>query len=176
MCSRPDHANEILDVVDENDHVIGNAVRSDVHRLALRHRAAHVLVFDDSGHLLLQRRALHKDVNPGLWDTSAAGHVEQGESYESAARRELLEELGIRAREPLIAISRLQAEPETGWEFVEVFKYIHSGDLDTDKTEIIETRWVPIQVLNHRVFEEDPSLTLSFRKIWARVQGDLKQE
>ena len=168
MCSPPETTDEVLDLVDENDTVIGHANRRDIHRLGLRHRAVHILVFDMDDHLLLQKRALHKDINPGLWDTSAAGHVEMGESYDDAARRELLEELDIQS--PINAIGQLQAEAETGWEFIKIYRCHHPGQVNPDPNEIIETAWVPIGKINDRVREEDPSLTLSFRRLWAEVQ------
>ena len=86
---------EILTVVDEHDRVIGARRRDEIHRLGLRHRATHVLVFDLAGRLFLQRRGLHKDSNPGLWDSSVAGHVDDGESYDQCCIREIKEEIGI---------------------------------------------------------------------------------
>lgn len=86
---------ELFDVVDADDRVIGQATRAAVHRDGLLHRSAHVFVFNSRGELFLQRRALSKDENPGVWDSSAAGHLDAGESYAEAARRELLEELGL---------------------------------------------------------------------------------
>ncbi len=59
------------------------------------HVAVFVWVFDARGRVLLQRRSPDKDAWPGRWDASAAGHVEVSESIESAACREILEELGL---------------------------------------------------------------------------------
>ncbi len=69
----PHDPDETFDVVDEADRVVGRATRAAVHRRGLRHRAAHVFLFDGAGRLYLQRRSLSKDENPGLWDSSAAG-------------------------------------------------------------------------------------------------------
>ena len=88
---------EWLSEVDEQDVVIGRRRRDEIHRLGLRHRSVHILVFNPGGELFLQRRSLSKDIHPGLWDTSAAGHVDAGEAYERTAWRELGEELGIGA-------------------------------------------------------------------------------
>jgi isopentenyldiphosphate isomerase len=71
--------------------------RAAIHESGDWHLAAFVWVFDPAGRILLQRRAPDKDAWPGRWDASAAGHVEAGETSEEAARRELAEELGIRA-------------------------------------------------------------------------------
>jgi isopentenyldiphosphate isomerase len=88
---------EYFDIVDENDNVIGSAPRHLCHgNPALVHRVAHVLVFNRAGELLLQKRAMSKDVQPGKWDTSVGGHLDPGENYLQAAYREMEEELGIR--------------------------------------------------------------------------------
>ncbi|MCK5249813.1 MAG: NUDIX domain-containing protein, partial [Spirochaetaceae bacterium] len=71
--------NEIFDLVDDEDRVIGRAGRDEVHgNPALLHRVVHVLVFDGRGRIFLQKRAEDKDVQPGRWDTSVGGHVDAG--------------------------------------------------------------------------------------------------
>ena len=84
---------ELLSVVDEHDRVVGYRERGEVHRLGLRHRAVHVMVFNRRGEVFLQKRSLNKDEFPGLWDSSAAGHLAPGEGYAECALRELEEEL-----------------------------------------------------------------------------------
>ena len=72
---------ETIDVVDSDDVIISKATRAQVHSNDLMHRSSHILVFNTSGSLFLQKRAMSKDESPGLWDSSAAGHVESGENY-----------------------------------------------------------------------------------------------
>lgn len=87
---------EYFEIVDEQDRVIGKAPRSQCHGdPSLVHRVAHVLVLNKKGHLLLQKRSPHKDIQPDKWDTSVGGHLNVGEDYETAAYREMKEELGI---------------------------------------------------------------------------------
>lgn len=87
---------ELFEIVDENGEVIGTAPRNVCHGdPSLVHRAAHVLVFNPYGELLLQLRSMDKDIQPGKWDTSVGGHLSVGETYEVAAAREMAEELGI---------------------------------------------------------------------------------
>src|SRR4051812_18180622 len=90
-------AEEIFDVVDEDDRVIGQAPRSEVHARGLLHRAASVFVFNRDGQLLLQKRSATKDEFPGCWTSSASGHLSAGESYDESAPREMREEIGIDA-------------------------------------------------------------------------------
>ena len=80
---------EVFDVVNERDEVIGQNTRRQVHRLGLMHRAVHVLVFNAGGQVFLQKRSMLKDRQPGLWDSSASGHVDAGEDYDTCVVREV---------------------------------------------------------------------------------------
>src|ERR1043165_9218066 len=88
-------AEEIFDVVNERDEVIDRKPRSEVHRLGLKHRALHVLGFNSRGEVFLQKRSMKKERQPGLWDSSASGHVDSGEDYDTCVVRELREEIGL---------------------------------------------------------------------------------
>ncbi len=99
---------EILDVVDSEDLIIGKASRVQVHNNGLMHRSVHVLVFNSTGSLFLQKRSMIKGESPGLWDSSAAGHVESGEDYLNCAKRELEEELSLSDGRKRITISRIK--------------------------------------------------------------------
>ena len=75
--------------------------RSAVHRDGDWHGTAHIwLVRRQNGRLqvLLQKRSRKKETFPGCFDTSCAGHLSAGDSFEEGALRELSEELGIRAQ------------------------------------------------------------------------------
>jgi len=157
---------ELLYEVDEHDRVIGPRARGEVHGLGLRHRAVHILVFNDLHEILLQKRSRAKDINPGLWDTSAAGHVDWGESYDDCAVRELGEELGIVSRSPLRPLFKLSASAQTGWEFVQVYRVVHSGALQPDRSEIDECRWLELNEMDAWVNGSGNGLTSSFRLIW----------
>jgi isopentenyldiphosphate isomerase len=86
---------ERVEVVDEHDHVNEVVLRRRMRAENLRHRAVYILVTDSADRLLIHRRSDAKDVWPGRWDIAAGGVVGVDESYDSAARRELVEELGI---------------------------------------------------------------------------------
>ncbi|MCU0750932.1 MAG: 16S rRNA (adenine(1518)-N(6)/adenine(1519)-N(6))-dimethyltransferase RsmA, partial [Akkermansiaceae bacterium] len=77
----PQKDDEIFDVVDENDQVIAQERRADVHARDLRHRAVHVFVSNKYGEIFLQKRSRLKDKHPGVWDSSASGHLDTGEDY-----------------------------------------------------------------------------------------------
>ncbi|MGW8065670.1 NUDIX hydrolase [Streptomyces ziwulingensis] len=88
-------ADEILDVVDENDHVVGQARRGDVYARGLRHRCVFVYARDARDRVFVHRRTAVKLVFPSLYDMFVGGVVGAGESYDDAALREAREELGV---------------------------------------------------------------------------------
>lgn len=89
---------EILDIVNEADEVIGQAPRNQAHHEGLRHREVGVWFFTPSGEIVFQRRSPTKETSPNKLATTVAGHVPTGESYDDAALRELYEETGLRLR------------------------------------------------------------------------------
>ena len=157
---------ELLNEVDENDQVISTRSRDELHRLGLRHRAVHILVFNARGDLFLQKRSASKDINPNLWDTSAAGHVDLGESYDEAARRELSEELGIDGTATLRSIFKLPSSPETGWEFIQVYVVTDDGPLRLNPDEISDGRWISPANLDDWIRQGGEGLTRSFQSLW----------
>ena len=159
---------ELLPVVDADDRVIDQRCRREIHALNLRHRAVHVLVFNDVGDLFLQKRSQKKDLNKGLWDTSAAGHVDLGEDYLASAQRELAEELGVSAN--LTAVFKLAASPELGMEFIQVYRCRHNGPFCLAADEIDEGAWLPPAEVNRRVDDNDPQLTATFKVIWLNLR------
>jgi 16S rRNA (adenine1518-N6/adenine1519-N6)-dimethyltransferase len=127
-------AEEQFPVVYENDEVQGYATRSEVHGNNLRHRAVHILIFNQFGDMYLQQRSRWKDRHPLKWDSSAAGHVTGGENYDETARRELKEELGVDV--PLERIFGLTASSRTDHEFIWGYRGVVSGDLVPNRREI----------------------------------------
>lgn len=110
---------EVFDVVDATDRVIGRESRGEIHRRGLLHRAAHIFWLRPDGLLALQRRSFAKDNCPGLLSSSCAGHVDSGETYLAAAVRELGEELGVRvAPAELREIDYAPQHEDLGREFV----------------------------------------------------------
>lgn len=132
---------EFFDVFDEGGNFVGVFLRSECHgNPALIHRSVHVVVFDRSGKkILLQKRSMLKDIQPGKWDTAVGGHVDSGESVETAAARELQEELGITGRLEFFFTSTIRNSVES--ENVTVFKLISDGPFEYSREEIDEIRF-----------------------------------
>ena len=133
----------MLDIFDKNGKCIGQASRRECHgNPALLHRTAHVVVIHpDSGDILLQKRSMTKDIQPGKWDTAVGGHLEVGESFEAGALRELAEELGVAGDVVLNYFFDDQIRNEIESEDVRVFGTELSGPFDFQRSEIDEVRF-----------------------------------
>jgi 16S rRNA (adenine1518-N6/adenine1519-N6)-dimethyltransferase len=158
--AKAQHGEELFCVVDAQDRVIGSESRDRVHVNNLRHRAIHVLIFNRFGEVFLQKRSIWKDTNPGKWDSSAAGHVDAGESYEKAAQRELREEIGI---ECLIErIGKLPCSAETGWEFIQVFRGMHEGPFQPAPLELETGAFFPLDQIRSWIERSPEDFTSVF--------------
>ena len=161
---------ELLAVVDKNDQVIDTLPRNEIHASGLRHRAVHILVFNQQGQLFLQKRSMNKDLNKGLWDTSAAGHVDAGEDYLPSAIREADEELGIDIESTLQSLFKLSPTKQLGMEFIQVYQCMHNGQFTLNIEEIDEGAWFLVADISKRVADDDPLLTETFKVIWRQYQ------
>ena len=87
---------EYIDIVTSNGNPTGQKVlKSEAHRKGLYHNTVHLWLFTKQGEVLLQQRSHKKLIHPLLWDVSVAGHIDAGESFEEAAVRECMEEIGL---------------------------------------------------------------------------------
>jgi 16S rRNA (adenine1518-N6/adenine1519-N6)-dimethyltransferase len=155
---------ERFPVVDEEDRVLGDAPRAEVHGNNLRHRAVHILVFNSLGELFLQKRSRWKDRHPQLWDSSAAGHVDAGEDYDAAASRELQEELGVTAE--LTRVTKLPATEKTGQEFIWLYRAQHNGPFELAKSEIEYGEFFPTNVVSEWIEARPDDFAPGFLECW----------
>jgi isopentenyl-diphosphate delta-isomerase len=154
---------EIFDVVNELDQVIGKAPRHIVHRDRLLHRAVHILVFDTAGRVLLQLRSATKDEYPLCYTSSASGHVTDGETYDDTAIRELQEELGINGN--LEYLTKLPASTDTAYEFTAVYRVISDQPVTPHPEEIAGIEWASWEELVRRLQTEPQRFSPPFREI-----------
>ena len=159
---------EIYDIVDENDQVTGQASRKHIHGNKLLHRPVHILVFNSRKELFLQKRALCKDENPGLWDTSAAGHVDAGETYEACAHRELLEELNLKAN--LAASVKISACQETYGEHVQVYTCVTDDTVKINSDEISEGDFLSLALIQKEISTNPTAFTSSFKMLFNQIR------
>lgn len=160
---------ELFDVVDEQDRVVRQAPRREVHAHGWLHRAVHVLVFNRAGQVFLQKRSMSKDMSPGLWDSSCSGHLDAGEDYDQAAWRELQEEIGLELPAPPARRLRIEACEDTVQEFVWVYQVEAEGPFTLCPEEIERGEWIAPADLDHRIAAQPDAYCSAFRLIWSRV-------
>jgi 16S rRNA (adenine1518-N6/adenine1519-N6)-dimethyltransferase len=157
-------AGECFPVVDANDQVLGSAPRGKVHGDNLRHRAVHILIFNRTGEVFLQKRSRWKDRHPLVWDSSAAGHVDAGEEYDFAASRELGEELGIQT--PLERLLKLPASDRTGEEFIWLYQGSAEGPFNLNRSEIEAGGFFPPALISKWVEARPEDFAPGFMECW----------
>lgn len=138
-------ADELLDVVNDNDEVIGQEMRSVVHQQGLQHRGVHVFLFNEQGEMLIQKRSADRANSPSLLDCSVSEHVKAGESYLEAAIRGMKEEMGLEGVE---ISSRGKIQMEYGTNDNEISQ-IYEGKLNGslvhfDPVEIAEIQFMSL--------------------------------
>lgn len=160
---------EVFDVVDECDRVVGALPRGEIHRRGLRHRAIHVFWSRPDGRLCLQRRSFAKDNCPGLISTSCAGHVDSGEGYLQAALRELSEELGIIvAGADLSEVDYAPCHEELGNEFVRSYFLRGAFDPRPARAEVDSLLWRHPDELDAWMARYPEAFSTPLVHLWAR--------
>lgn len=116
----PLSADEIIDIVDERDRVVGTSRRDEAYARGLRHRCSFVLVRDAQDRIFVHRRTAAKLVFPSLYDMFVGGVLGAGETYDEAALREAEEELGVSGLPRPTPLFRFLFEdgPRTWWSAV----------------------------------------------------------
>lgn len=131
---------EYFDIIDRSGNIIGKATRAECHsNRSLAHRVVHVLVFNSRGELFLQKRSMDKDIQPGKWDTSVGGHLNLGETFDQAVRREMKEELDIAVPAEHIYDYWMHSAVET--EYVRTYICTCDGAINFDPNEIEDGRF-----------------------------------
>lgn len=166
----PGMTEELFDVVDEHDRVIGRAPRSRVHAEHWLHRAVHIFVFNTRGELLVHKRSANKDECPLLYTSSASGHLHAGEDYWPSAERELEEELGLTS--PLEFLQKFPGGPEMSYEHSALYRTVTDSPPAFDPDEIESGEFLPLdriaQWVESRPEEFTPCFRTLFRWYWIK--------
>ncbi|MFI0152154.1 NUDIX hydrolase [Streptomyces lydicus] len=170
---QPLNADEILDVVDENDQVVGQAPRGETYARRMRTRAAFILVRDAEDRIFVHRRTPNKLVFPSHYDMFVGGVVGAGESYDRAALREAEEELGVQGLvqpEPLFKFLYETAE-HTWWSAV--YQVRCTLPVAPQEAEIDWHAFLPEEELIRRLDEWPwtPDGTAAYRELLARREA-----
>ena len=137
-------------VVNQADEPIGSAQLHDAWANDQTLRIVRVMIEDGNGSIILQKRSPDKEHFPNCWDNSAAGYVDAGESYETAAYRELAEEIGL-TNIKLQQVGKYSTskpdDPETILRFITIYKGTTATDapLKLQASEVSEARWFRLE-------------------------------
>jgi 16S rRNA (adenine1518-N6/adenine1519-N6)-dimethyltransferase len=165
-----DHPLEMCDVVDSEDRILESRLRSEVHVNNLLHRAVHLWIFNSQGELFLQKRSPWKLNHPDQWCSSAAGHVDTGETYEVAGHREMREEIGADC--PLVKFWKVGANEETGYEFVEYLVGICDGPFRFAPGEVETGAFFPVDQIRRWVERTPDEFTPLFKMAAAKFLNE----
>ncbi len=142
----------MLDVVDEEDHVIGRAPRKEIHKKDLIHRSVIFFVFNMGGKVLVTKRTESKDFFPGYWSIVLGGHIGSGESYEEAVTREVHEEVGLKT-EPFFIHYFKKRIPEEK-ENVKVYGVLSKEEPFLNRDELAEGEFLDFDELEIKLNKE----------------------
>ena len=162
-----------IQIVNENDEPIGQASMDEVYSKGLIHRIVWVFAEDVEGKILLQKRGPNVATNPNTWDFSAAGHVDAGEDYLTAASRELSEEVGLQGFE-LEEIEYFRQNQAFGDykldRFIKLFKTFVPVGTSTaiNYDEVSEVCWLEISAVKQMIKDHKDQLTKDFIKYFTK--------
>lgn len=167
---------DLLIVVNEEDHVIGHRTKAECHDGdGILHRAFSVFLFDDDDRLLLTQRSSGKRLWPGYWSNSCCSHPRKGERLLSAAHRRTTEELGIAvpALEHLYTFTYHARYDESGseHEVCAVFIGRIADDPSTNPREIDGWEWVPAEEVDQRLREDQSLYSPWLHQEWASIRA-----
>lgn len=151
------HSDEWLDLVDENDNVIGKKLRSEVQAEYISNfRVVNAFVVNSTGHIWIPRRAAHKRIFPLCLDMSMGGHVESGENYEQAFKRETLEELNIDTDTAEVRfLGHLSPQTDDVSANMNVYEIRMNETPNYNKNDFIEYFWLTPKEILERLDEYD---------------------
>ncbi len=159
---------ELIDIVDENGNFTGQIMdKEEAHDKNLLHNEVAVFIINDNKQVLLQKRSANKRFNPNKW-ALCAGHVDTGESLESAALRELKEEVGITTKE-LKPFAEREFTIRDSNSHITYFYYVKSNldenDFVIQKEELSEVKWFDLDKVIDMIKSKDETIVFKEERI-----------
>lgn len=158
--------------VDENDVVVGAGPREEAWQNGYYTRNTRLVIRDENGRVLSQKRSADKKLYPGMWTVAAGGHVDEGETWETAAQRETKEEIGVDIEVRLVGefVFKDDSEDKKVRQIIRVYEGTASSTaqftVDTDEVEKVE--WYELDALKSSMHETPEQFTPSFREVIQR--------
>jgi isopentenyldiphosphate isomerase len=169
---------ESLDVVNENNEIIGREKRKVIHSKGLLHRSSIVLIFNSKGQIFLQKRSNNKKICPSMWDVSVAETLKSGEDYTQAAIRGIKEELDInnkkiiRFRGPHLQKNNYEHGRIKDYEFVETYHLRSDEKIKIDKIELDDGCFFDILAVKNMIKENKNQFTPWFLEEWNYLEDE----
>jgi isopentenyl-diphosphate delta-isomerase len=144
---------EYLDLVDENDNVIGRKRRTEIYAEKLSNfRVVNAFIINSSGEIWIPRRHPNKKSFPLSFDMSIGGHVESGETYESALTREAQEELNLNIDDlPVHFLGHLNPQKDAVSAYMKVYEIEYDKRIDFNKNDFLECFWLTPKEIIRRI-------------------------
>jgi isopentenyl-diphosphate Delta-isomerase len=159
---------EMVVLVDDHDNEIGSMEKMEAHHKGLLHRAFSILLYNDEGKVLLQKRAKHKYHSAGLWTNTCCSHPLPGESMEAATHRRLQEEMGIDV--PMRFVYKFIYKAPLGSNLIEhecdyVFLGKYNGQPNVNPEEVEDWKFADIEWLRKDMLKNPDQYTYWFKMI-----------
>ena len=175
---------EPLILVDSGDRELGYLDKAACHDGEGRlHRAFSVFIFNGQGEMLLQKRARDKRLWPSYWSNSCCSHPRRGETMETAVRRRVEQELGLRANavHDLRYIYKFEYQARFGpngseHELCSVYLALATSEPVVNTTEIDDWAWVGCAELSRRLVKQPDEYTPWLQLEWAQLRAGHAQE
>lgn len=167
---------ELVILVDEKDNELGLMEKMEAHEKGLLHRAFSVFIFDRSGKLLLQQRAVEKYHSGGLWSNSCCSHPRKGESVKAAAERRLQEEMGfhVDVEEKFSFIYKSKLDKGLyEHELDHVFFATYEGNITPNPAEVMDYKYVELDWLDRDMRLNPENYTEWFKICFDEVKRNL---
>ena len=172
-----DMKEEILDIVNEKDEIIGRASYEKIHSKKLLHRVVSAFLINDAGDVLLQLRSKDKSAYPSHWSFSMGGHVRHGETYAKALLREAKEEVGVAlGQERIIYKGKSIFIEHSGAKVIhELHEIFYDGPIEETTEEVAAVQFISWQDLRLLIDENKeklhPQMVQALRLYWKKELG-----
>jgi isopentenyl-diphosphate delta-isomerase len=165
---------ERIQIVDEDDQPIGAATRQEAWAKGSFYRLVQIVLRDESGNFLLQKRSIEKPLYPGRWTNAASGHVDEGETYETSAPRELKEEIGVET--PLVFVGKFLVQKKEDGKIINQFNGVFEGSVlqntkfKLQPEEVSEVKWLTKESLQEDITANPdqftPAMVKTFKEFY----------